>query len=808
MSPQKSTGNNLNEKDTSEIVELSDSEDYLQIAAQFHQPTKNNDWGNLRGNNNTNNEADSDGADSDDGSVDIPYDDGNLDVAALSNFDSKTRVDVIEKARRQQRMQSRRTLLSVAANPQSYSQCKIQNFLKSANLNIKVNQLGKVISMRGDDGSGLEGERIASDGSRRFIFTKDGDDNEKPKGIDVKEDKQLSSFKQDREEEKKIKGRKRLRTKGRRDSERESESDEELFVFNKEAEVRLFGNASSDDEQDQKDLQIGIQNSLIESAAAMPTTSTQRRSSRKQQRIAIDHSKDDSEASESGGGGFMSVPIGRTHREHNEEGRGCTGIINKKREVFNIASEEESQDNGDDRNCHNSTSRNEIREKNGTGFMSMSRGGETDSQSQDDVMWEDGGNVEEESHHHIGSKLLSDHDNNAMDTVNDSETSSTEGVGFLSTPNALETVNDSDASSTGGGGFLTTSNAMETVNDSDASSTGGGGFVATSNAMEIVNDSDASSTGGGGFISASNALNTTHDADASSDDGGGGFMIAPDSKCDGGPIKNADNSGTRSLKTDESEMIEISTVFHRNSHQKGKRESTDGIIPIYQSQKQDFNKSDVKVDLPKKEMHGVSKKTPPNGVGVGRDEQVNHIIIDASSRESLQHNIDIITIRSNDDASSSDSAAGGGFMTDKAYQRGAPGDGGFGMSERTFSDAQEVEKTIILESQPAVNLDIGNRQGDDIEQQDGLDYANGESNGEDVDWQDGDGNEDIDKDGKYIDLRGGSCSDEDQIDWQDGEDVCEIQESNQVSNTSIELPDDAISIDDDSIENVRDELDR
>ena len=145
---------------------LSDSEDYLKSLTREQQDT-NNDWDNAIA------AAESESEKSD-ASIEIP-DDENIDIQILTSLPSKTRVEVIEKARRLRRMQSRKEFMSVAANPDSYSQCQLKNFLKSANLNKKVHQLGKIVSKTGEDV--LEGEPIASDGTRRFIFEKDGDDD-------------------------------------------------------------------------------------------------------------------------------------------------------------------------------------------------------------------------------------------------------------------------------------------------------------------------------------------------------------------------------------------------------------------------------------------------------------------------------------------------------------------------------------------------------------------------------------------------------------------------------------------------------
>ena len=104
-------------------------------------------------------------------SIEIPNDENDLNTEVLSSLPTKTRIDVIEKAKRQQRMQSRKEFMSVAANPYSYSQCQLKNFLKSANLSKKINQVGQIVSKNNECG---EGEKIASDTTRRIIFTKTG----------------------------------------------------------------------------------------------------------------------------------------------------------------------------------------------------------------------------------------------------------------------------------------------------------------------------------------------------------------------------------------------------------------------------------------------------------------------------------------------------------------------------------------------------------------------------------------------------------------------------------------------------------
>lgn len=181
-------GNNNDEDKDEEVLILSESEDYLK-RLNPKQRRENNDWDKAlnavdkhRDDSEEYSNANSSDASSS-SSVDIPEDAKDLDIKTLANLPSKSRVDVIENAKRQQRMNSRREFMSVAANPISYSQCQLKNFLKSADLNRKVNEMGRIVSQKcdgGGDGGFLKGERIASDGSKRFIFTKnvESDDSE------------------------------------------------------------------------------------------------------------------------------------------------------------------------------------------------------------------------------------------------------------------------------------------------------------------------------------------------------------------------------------------------------------------------------------------------------------------------------------------------------------------------------------------------------------------------------------------------------------------------------------------------------
>ena len=105
-------------------------------------------------------------------SVQIPDDEDQLDIDAVLSLPASQRKDVIEKAKRKQRMRSRKEFMPAAANPEAYSQVQLRNFLRSSNLNKKINEMGAKAA-KGEGFDGLEGEAIASDATRRFIFVKD-----------------------------------------------------------------------------------------------------------------------------------------------------------------------------------------------------------------------------------------------------------------------------------------------------------------------------------------------------------------------------------------------------------------------------------------------------------------------------------------------------------------------------------------------------------------------------------------------------------------------------------------------------------
>ena len=155
-----------------DLSELDDGAEYLR-RGQDVEDHDQNDWDNpkpaLFGS-----DDDSSSSGASNGEVQIPEDEEQLDIDAFLSLPASQRKDIIEKAKRQQRMRSRKEFMQAAANPEVYSQVQLRNFLRSSNLNKKINEMG-VKAAKGEGVDGLEGEAIASDATRRFIFTKDSD---------------------------------------------------------------------------------------------------------------------------------------------------------------------------------------------------------------------------------------------------------------------------------------------------------------------------------------------------------------------------------------------------------------------------------------------------------------------------------------------------------------------------------------------------------------------------------------------------------------------------------------------------------
>jgi DNA excision repair protein ERCC-5 len=91
------------------------------------------------------------------------------ELSTILSLPPSQRKDIFEKAQRQQRLSARKQYLPVAADPQKYSQCQLSNFLQSSRLNQRITIMSSSLQKRGNE---LIGEAIASDSTRRIVFTK------------------------------------------------------------------------------------------------------------------------------------------------------------------------------------------------------------------------------------------------------------------------------------------------------------------------------------------------------------------------------------------------------------------------------------------------------------------------------------------------------------------------------------------------------------------------------------------------------------------------------------------------------------
>jgi hypothetical protein len=78
-------------------------------------------------------EVDLDHLDDEDDDLDyyLPSNSTDISVTALASLPLTSRKDIIEEMRRQERISSRSTYISVADNPELYSQQQLSNFLKT-----------------------------------------------------------------------------------------------------------------------------------------------------------------------------------------------------------------------------------------------------------------------------------------------------------------------------------------------------------------------------------------------------------------------------------------------------------------------------------------------------------------------------------------------------------------------------------------------------------------------------------------------------------------------------------------------------
>ncbi|CAN0548580.1 unnamed protein product, partial [Ectocarpus sp. 12 AP-2014] len=86
----------------------------------------------------------------------------------IASLPDHVKKQVIEAAKRRQRMRSRAQYMPVAGNPAMYSQTQLSNFLRSNQLNAQI-----LKAQKQDDGD-RTGKRIASEAGRRYIMTPAG----------------------------------------------------------------------------------------------------------------------------------------------------------------------------------------------------------------------------------------------------------------------------------------------------------------------------------------------------------------------------------------------------------------------------------------------------------------------------------------------------------------------------------------------------------------------------------------------------------------------------------------------------------
>ena len=185
-STEKNEVRSILNKEYNDLIE--ETSDFLKNLPKHDDPTPKSDWDSHQ-----QDVIDVDGEiksdEDDDDSYQIPEDEEEFDADTLYSLPSHMRKDVIEKLKRQQRLHSRSEFMSVAANPESYSQVQLKNFLKSSSLNKKIMDVGKNIA---EESNGMVGEKIASDSNVRFIFEKDDDECAKNQSRSRKRESKLS----------------------------------------------------------------------------------------------------------------------------------------------------------------------------------------------------------------------------------------------------------------------------------------------------------------------------------------------------------------------------------------------------------------------------------------------------------------------------------------------------------------------------------------------------------------------------------------------------------------------------------------
>jgi 5'-3' exonuclease len=132
------------------------------------------------------------------------HDDGNHpnrdpnDYSYIASLPPSKRKEAIEKAKKQQRLQSRKEFMPAAANPADFSQVQLTNFLRSTHLNQSIKKMAVEIVNKDNTSQGLEGEVMASDPTTRIVLERetDNDDNTSKNGKRKGPTKQLQQQQQ------------------------------------------------------------------------------------------------------------------------------------------------------------------------------------------------------------------------------------------------------------------------------------------------------------------------------------------------------------------------------------------------------------------------------------------------------------------------------------------------------------------------------------------------------------------------------------------------------------------------------------
>jgi hypothetical protein len=101
------------------------------------------------------------------------------DFSYIASLPPSKRKEAIEKAKKQQRLQSRKEFMPAAANPADFSQVQLTNFLRSTHLNQSIKKMAVEIVNKDNTSQGLEGEVMASDPTTRIVLEReiDNEDN-------------------------------------------------------------------------------------------------------------------------------------------------------------------------------------------------------------------------------------------------------------------------------------------------------------------------------------------------------------------------------------------------------------------------------------------------------------------------------------------------------------------------------------------------------------------------------------------------------------------------------------------------------